>query len=402
MIATSSHGGLLFPLDMFRPTMLAAALAENLLSKARNIIDATLVLARDPASPVVLARIEGSVIGDDAAAFWKEYADLAMYASQMLPRQVFLYYATGGLERREGFIVAQRGQPIAADDSDNDNVPPNSPDKVWPVERLCEQMQISLEALEDGFPDGYRVELSLMEPSGDDQAMLMTLAGQAQAEEDEGGAPAPESQADTDRGRGGRRRRRRPSAQAGAGDSGAGASAGQPGASQKPKKLTVEQDTKRRAAAKAAEAAELEQRANEITKDLPYHIDEIGAVVAVKAELSETSILDNYLVPELTDRLPDGLPRALQDQLRGKAIDFAVRVDFLSEVFLGNRPLSRPDFDAKSSARALAGTEARQLEVLAPRLGAGTLLRLDRANVFISRRPGQPLPEAFLLELLRG
>ena len=113
MISTSSHGGLLFPLDMFRPTMLAAALAENLLSKARNIIDAKLVLARSPNSPVVLARIEGSVIGDDAAAFWKEYADLAMFASQVLPRQVFLYYATGGLERREGFIVAQRGQPIA-------------------------------------------------------------------------------------------------------------------------------------------------------------------------------------------------------------------------------------------------------------------------------------------------
>ncbi|MCA9716581.1 MAG: hypothetical protein H6713_10820 [Myxococcales bacterium] len=394
MISTSSHGGLLFPLDMFRPTMLAAALAENLLSKARNIIDATLVLARDPASPVVLARIEGSVIGDDPAAFWKEYADLAMFASQVLPRQVFLYYATGGLDRHEGFIVAQRGQPIAADDSEQDNLPPSSPDKVWPVERLCEQMQITLDDLADGFPEGYRVELSLMEPSGDDQSMLMALAGQGP--EDEGAdAEEPESHADTDRRRGGRRRRRPPAA----GDSAPSGATAQPS---KPKKITIEQDTKRRAAEKAAEAAELEQRASEVTKNLPYELDELGVVVAVKAELSETNILRNYLVSALEDRLPDGLPRSLQDPLRGKAIDFAVKVDFLSEVFLDNRPLSRPEFDARATTRALAGVEVQQLEVLAPRLRVGTLFRLERANVFISRRASQPIPEDFVLTLLRA
>ena len=44
--ATQSHGGILFPLDMFRPTILAQALAEVLIGKVRNIVDATVEIAR--------------------------------------------------------------------------------------------------------------------------------------------------------------------------------------------------------------------------------------------------------------------------------------------------------------------------------------------------------------------
>ena len=129
-------------------------------------------------------------------------------------------------------------------------------------------------------------------------------------------------------------------------------------------------------------------------------IDDVGLVAAPKAELSETGILAGYLTPALTDALPPGLPAKLRDPLHGKPIDFAVRVEFLSEVFVDNTPLSRPTFEAKAEDATLAGVSVKRLEVLAPRLGVGTLLRKDRAMVFISRRAGAPLPEAFLLELL--
>jgi hypothetical protein len=398
--STQSHGGLLFPLDMFRPTMLAAALAESLLSKARNILDARLVLTRAATSPMVLARIEGSVLDGDPAAFWKSYPDLAMYASQVLPRQVFLYYATPGVDRHEGFVVAQRGQGLAADDSEQDTTPADSPDKVWPVARLCEQMQMSMDALAAGFPGGFEIELSLMEPSGDDQEMLKELAGQAAAEEGE--VDAEEAEAGAEAGvevqdgpseheherdrpqRGGRRKRR-----------GSGKEIDKT-------KVSADDDNKRRAALKAAELAEREARAEAITSDLPMIIDERGALVAPSAELVEAKILSTFLVAEVIGDMPEGVPRALLGELRGKAIDFAVRVDFLSEVFVGNVPLSRPMFEDEASDIMLGDTAVKRLEVLAPRLGTGTLLRRGRRNVFVSRRGDQPLPADFLLALFDG
>ena len=57
--APKGHGGLLFPLDMFRPTVLAAVIGELLLGKVRNILDATIEIARHPTSPLALARIHG-------------------------------------------------------------------------------------------------------------------------------------------------------------------------------------------------------------------------------------------------------------------------------------------------------------------------------------------------------
>jgi hypothetical protein len=70
---------------------------------------------------------------------------------------------------REGFLVAQRGQAIAADDSNRDDTPGKA-GTHWPVTRLCEQMRISIDELAEGFPGGPRIELSLMEPRGNDQA----------------------------------------------------------------------------------------------------------------------------------------------------------------------------------------------------------------------------------------
>ena len=84
--APSSHGGILFPLDMFRPTMLAAALAEVLIGKVRNILDATVEISRHPSLPLALAQIRGTVVGEDPAEFWRENLDLALVVSQIVPR----------------------------------------------------------------------------------------------------------------------------------------------------------------------------------------------------------------------------------------------------------------------------------------------------------------------------
>jgi hypothetical protein len=379
----SSHGGILFQLEMFRPTMMAAVLAEGLASKARNILDATLELARHPSAPIVVARLHGSVVGDDPAEFWRENADLAIYASQVLPRQCFIYYVRTGLDRREGFIVAQRGQVLVAHDATPESIPEGTPDEEWPVRRLCQQMQLTVEDIADGFPDGPRVSISLAEPTGDDQQLLMTLAGQPDDEEpeDEEPAAAPRQRAPA----GGR---------PGAGPAGPG-----PGAPKRPK-VSVEDDAKRRSAARAAELEALAARSAEIVEHLPYVVDAIGAIVAPDVELEETEILGKYAVSEVEGSLPDGLPASLREELQGKSIDFAVRVDFLSEVFVANRPLSRPDFEANAADYDLGGETVKILEVFAPRLGSGSLLRKGKANAFISRRPDEPIPAALVAKLL--
>ena len=269
--APTSHGGLIFPLDMFRPTVLAAVIAELLVGKVRNILDATLEIARHPTSPLALARIRGSVVGDDAAEFWRTNPDIALAASQVVPRQCFVYYARAGEQRREGFLVAQRGQAIAAD-----------------------------------------------------------------------------------------------------------------------------------ATEKAAEQQELLARSESVAKGLRYVEDARGVVVFVPAELADTEVLRHYVVPVVENALPDGLPRALLGKLQGKAIDFAVKVEFFSEVFLANQPLNRPKFDEKAAEVDLGGTRVKALEVHAPRLGAGTLLRLGGKNVFVSRKLDQALPAELLLPALQG
>lgn len=411
--ATQSHGGILFPLDMFRPTVLAQALAEVLIGKVRNIVDATVEIARHPSLPLALAQIFGTVVGDDPAEFWRENQDLALVVSQIVPRQCFVYYARTGEGAREGFLVAQRGQAIAADDSNRDDVPPGKAGGHWPVTRLCEQMRISIEDLAEGFPGGPRIQLSLMEPRGNDQTLLMTLVGQpaadaaeAELEGDEGydeppppppppsrgggltqgfGAPPPPSAAPPSRG----------PAPTPAAPRGAAPAAKPPG-------ISAIDDAKRRASERAAEQQEIQQRSQQIAQKLNFAEDALGVVIAVPAELAETAVLQPFHIPQVDRNAPESLPADVRARLEGKAVDFAVRVEFLSEVLLGNQPLARPKFEEKASPRDLDGVQVMALEVLAPRLGAGTLLRSNGRNVFVSRRADAPLPAAFLRKLLES
>jgi hypothetical protein len=392
----SSFGGLLFPLDMFRPTTLAAVLAEGLVSQVKNILDAKLVLTRHPQIQVVIARIEGSVIDGDEAKFWRDNVELALMASQVLPRQLFLYYvvAEDGInpEPRQGFVVAQRGQVLAAEDATADQLPPDALPEDWPVERLLAQLGLHYEDLALGFPGGPTIELSLVEREGDDRELLMTLAGQTGRPEGAEAAPAPAAAPAP-----GRPAAARPTPAPAAAQPGAPASKDAPA---RPKRITVEEDQKRRAAEQQAANEAREAKAASMRADLPYVVDEHGIVVALKAELGDADILEPFVTKKLNGDLPPGLPRNLQESLQGKRIDFAVAVEFLSEVFVGDRPLAKPTFEAQAEARTIAGQPVKLLEALAPRLGKGTFIRRERAGVFVSRTPDLPLPESLIVTLL--
>jgi hypothetical protein len=397
--APTSHGGIMFPLDMFRPTTLAAALAEVLLGKVRNILDATVEICRHPGVPLVLARIHGTVVGDDPAEFWRENQDLALVVSQITPRQCFVYFARSGDDRREGFLVAQRGQAIAADDSNRDDTPGKG--GHWPVARLCEQMRISPLELAEGFPGGPRIELSLMEPRGNDQALLMTLAGQPpggepepdEAFDDEPPPPPPPSRGTSlTQGFGAPPPAASPPPPAGA----------RPAAPARAPALNAAEDAKRRATEKAAEQQEISQRGSEAARKLRLAEDDLGVVVALPIELSETDILRPFQISRVDGNAPDSLPADVRDRLQGRSLDFAVVVEFLSEVFLENQPLGRPKFEERAQVIALGGAKVQALEVHAPRLGPGTLVRLNGRNVFVSRHGGSSLPADLILSLLNG
>ena len=369
------HGGVLVPLDPFRVSHLAAVAAELLISKARNITDAKLVLTRHPQAQLVLGRIVGSVVGDDPTAFWRENADIAVAMSQMLPRQCFMYYAKTAppQERREAFVVAQRGQVLAADEASADTQAPGA--ERWPVQELCKQLRLSVDELANGFAGGPSVEISLLGPNVDDQAMLMTLA---EPPEDDAG----------------------PGAAAKAAPSPAGGASRPAPAPGKPK-LSVAEDLKRRETERAAESAEQQRRADEVSSGLRYVVDELGIVSCPQAELSEPEILSPFIVGKVTGDLPEGLPRKLTDSLQGKRCDVALRVDFLSEVFVESSPLARALLEERAETRTMGGRELKVLEVLAPRLGYGTLVSTGKApHVFVSRKPDLALPDELVLELL--
>src|SRR5690606_28417717 len=127
--------------------------------------------------------------------FWRENVELGVIASQVLPRQLFVYWVAADPEPRQGFIVAQRGQVLAAQDATQDQVPPDATEADWPVAQLLLQLQLEAHELADGFAGGPRIELSLMDREGDDRELLMTLVGQQPGEPevvDDGlGGPAP-------------------------------------------------------------------------------------------------------------------------------------------------------------------------------------------------------------------
>ena len=376
----TKHGGILIPLDPFRISHLAAVTAELLVSKARNINDAKLVLTRHPQTQLVLGRIVGKVVGDDPTAFWRENADIVVAMSQVLPRQCFMYYVQTAppQERREAFLIAQRGQVLAADEGTADRQTPGA--EHWPVAKLCEQLRLSIDDLARGFAGGPSVEVDLIEPGVDDQALLMVLAGQPPA----AGEVAAEDAA----------------------PAGADAKAGAPGrpaaaaaAPAKPK-LSVTEDLKRRETERAAEQAEHQRRAAEIKTEVPYVVDELGIVARPRAELSEPDLLAPFIVSRIVGDLPPGLPRGLADSLQDKRCDVALLVEFLSEVFVESAPVSRAMLE-RAEVRTIGGRELKVLEVLAPRLGYGTLVTTGKApHVFVSRKPELPLPESLVLELL--
>jgi len=388
--APTKHGGILIPLDPFRISHLAGVAAELLVSKARNITDAKLVLTRHPQTQLVLGRIVGSVVGDDPVEFWRENADIAVALSQVLPRQCFMYYVLSAppTERREAFLIAQRGQVLAADEASPDRPP--SGEENWPVAKLCEQLRLDMGDLASGFAGGPSVEVSLLEPTVDDQALLMTLAGQPPgAEGDE------MTGSDSAEAAGG------PGGLAAGGPAAGGPAAGGPAKPATAQKPSVADDLKRREKERAAEEAEMQRRAQEVESDVRYAIDALGIISCPQAELSEPDILAPFVVSSLTGDLPPGLPRDQANALQGKRCDIALRVDFLSEVFVESVPLSRPMFDQRAEERTMGGQSVKVLEVLAPRLGYGSFISRGKApHVFVSRKPDQPLPEELVVELL--
>ena len=67
---------------------------------------------------------------------------------------------------------------------------------------------------------------------------------------------------------------------------------------------------------------------------MPYTIDALGIVACPRAELSEPDLLAPFILSRIAGDLPPGLPRGQADALQGKRCDIALRVDFLSEVFV--------------------------------------------------------------------
>lgn len=391
-ISSGSHGGMLIPFDMFRLSQLAAIYGELLASKARNILDARLVAIRHETGNILLLRIDGHVTAEDAGEFWRSNADLALITSQAVPHRVLLYWAQPGPpgKRREGFLFAQRGQVIASDEASEDRGGGAEPQ--WPVTRLCEQMRISLDDLGQGFPGSPRVEIPLVDAGAvNDQELLMTLVGRNGAgfdAEDEAepptGAPAAA----------------RPARAA------APAPAAKPGAARPapttPPRLSVDDDAKRRATEAAAEAAEQKRKAEQLQASLAYVIDDLGVINTPSAGLGEPDLLRPLIVAEISGDLPAGLPRELGDRLQGKRSDIAVPVEFLSEVFVENTPLSRPAFQERATAVELGGKRLLVMEVLAPRLGYGSLISTGSKHAFVSRKPEQTMPTEVLLRILDG
>ncbi|RMG96541.1 MAG: hypothetical protein D6705_11000 [Deltaproteobacteria bacterium] len=358
--ANTAFGGLLLPLDAFRTSTLAAVLGEALAARARDITDAELVLTRHPSAALVMATIEGKVVGDDPAAFWRENAELALVASQVLPREVFLVYAKTAPSREEAFLVAGQGQMLGADEANAERLGPNAPEDAWPIARLCAQIGIAYDDLAAGFSGGPAVRVSLVEPRIDDRQALMILAGQAPPEDTGTAASGPPPSGEKD-------------------------------------ELS---DEARRRKQKEAEARRRQEQAEAVGAHLAYAVDDLGVVVAPEAELDDTDIIGRYVVHPVGRDLPPGLPRDLASALEGKRIDVVVPVSFLSEVFVGNRPLDKATWQAEANPFSLGGRQALRMAVHAPRLGQGTLIEVDGKRAFLSRTPDMLVPEAFVLRVL--
>ena len=244
--------------------------------------------------------------------------------------------------------------------------------------------------LAGGFEGGPSASVSLMEPSvADDETTLRTLAEQpAEAAPppgatDDGAAPVAAPP---------------PPHAAGGPTATPPPGAAAPGATAEasPPKPSAADDAKRRAREASEEASQRQAQAQALSNGLEVLMDDVGAVVICDAELADHDLLSPYLIKKVTGELPPGFDPALIDALLGKRVDFAVRVEFLSEVFIDDKPLSKPHFEAEATPLEAAVPDLRALEVLAPRLGRGTFIRRGTDGLFVSRRPDAPVPSALL------
>lgn len=389
-----SYGGIMFPLEMFRPSAMAQLIGEYFVAKARNVLDAELVLTRHPTAQLILLQIHGSVLGEDEGRFWKDHSDLVMLLSRALPLQTFLFYVIEGQERTEGLVVAQGGQALMADEVTPEQLGPDAGPEAWPLARLCQQIGIDPQELAEGVPSGPSIRVPLLEPSmAQDESLLRELmAGLGAPPEEVPGDAMPNSEGAS------------PGASAGV-TGAAGPSAGSAGAdSPAPRraaspKAALAEDAKRRSDEKTAEAQARAEMAKAAQADLLYVQDEQGLVVAPALTLEDADLLSGYLKRKLNGDLPEGLPRDLTSQMQGKSVDIVVKVEFLSEVFLGATPLSRPQFEEQARSEELQGQGVRVLEVQAPRLGRGSLVVADKKRVFVSRDWAQ-VPAGFVHDIL--
>lgn len=389
-----SYGGIMFPLEMFRPSAMAQLIGEYFVAKARNVLDAELVLTRHPTAQLILLQVHGSVLGEDEGRFWKDHSDLVMLLSRALPLQTFLFYVIEGQERTEGLVVAQGGQALMADEVTPDQLGPDAGPDAWPLARLCQQIGIDPEELAQGVPSGPSIRVPLLEPSmAQDESLLRELmAGLGGApQEVDPGMPGGMVDEMADEGVPGPR----------GGSAGASPAASSPAPARPASpKAALAEDAKRRSDEKNAEAQARAQMAKAAQADLLYVQDEQGLVVAPALTLEDADLLSGYLKRKLSGDLPEGLPSDLTSEMQGKTVDILVKVEFLSEVFLGASPLSRPQFEEQARSEDLQGESVKVLEVQAPRLGRGTLVVLDKKRVFISREWAQ-VPAGFVQDMLK-
>lgn len=90
----------------------------------------------------------------------------------------------------------------------------------------------------------------------------------------------------------------------------------------------------------------------------------------------------------------DQVPGPIRDRVHRDGADFVAPLEFLSEVFVDGKPLSRPGFD--QGARALADG-ARAMDVHCPRFGPVVLLDIPGRGRFISSAMQDPAGVVALL-----
>ena len=99
---------------------------------------------------------------------------------------------------------------------------------------------------------------------------------------------------------------------------------------------------------------------------------------------------------ELVVRASDKLTGEARDRLHREGGGFVAPLEFLSEVFVDGKPLSRPQFDQQ--ARAVS-EGVRALEVHLPRFGPVTLLDVAGKGRFVTSLVGH---DAAVAALVRG